>query len=604
MTPVGRQFGSGKIFLLGNERGAVLVVGLLLASILTLMGGIFLLLTNTERGMAFNSKREISAFYVAEAGIQRGLPELRQYVNANVFNTTMAGVPNATINSYLTDNDPAGFFGTYARPAGYTPFTEVNNSTAALSLPACDLPSGTGTYSGTIEVTGNGTPTKTASGNTDIYVFPYLYTITSNGSTPPGSRSVTASGDFTITTTVVTTPGTPPTSVWNSFARYALFTNTQTNAAGQEVWFNNNNCRFSGPVHTNGHFHFAGNPSGTFIGAPVTSVSGTAEFYNNGNNINLNADNNGTRDVPAFTGGAQFTRGAANIPMPATTTANAQKSIAIYGTEGQPIPSLANGIYLGADASNHVIGGIYVKGNATVTPGVSGANATYTITEGGITKIITVNRSANSTTVQTQGGGTQSYTGVPNGLIYVDGRINSLSGTIAASEQVTIAATDRIEITGDLTYQNYQANSHPPTSPATPSAAGQNNVLGVLSWNDNVIISDSLPSGDVSIHATVMAPNGEFAVENYDSLSARGTVTLLGGVITNTYGAFHIFNGNTLLHGYRRNFVYDTRMEQGMSPPFFPTLSSTLTPGTSPVYTLSNALSASFNNRPTWRERN
>ncbi len=604
MSTIGKRFRRGKIFLLDNQRGAVLVVGLLLTSVLSLMGGILLLLANTERGIAHNSKEEICAFYVAEAGIQRGLPELRRYANANVLNTTTAGLPSDTINSYLTNNDPAGFFVAYACPSGYTPFTKVSNSTATLPLPASDLPAGSGTYSGTIQVVGNGTPTKTTTGNTDIYVFPYLYTITSNGSTLPGSRSVSVSGDVTITTAVVTTPGTPPSSVWNSFARYALFTNTQTNAAGQEVWFNNNNCRFSGPVHTNGHFHFAYNPSGTFIGGAVTSVSTTGEFYNNGNNIQLNANNNGTRDVPIFSGGAQFTRGEANIPMPSTTTAAVQKSIALYGGGGHAIPSLANGIYVGTDASNNVVGGIYVKGNATVTPGVSAGNATYTITQGSVTQIITVNRSTSSTTVQTVGGGTQTYAGVPNGMIYVDGRINSLSGIVGASEQVTIAATDRIEITNNLTYQNYQANGNPPTSPPTPSAAGQNSVLGVLSWNDNVVISDSAPAGDISIHAIVMAPNGEFYVENYDSLSAKGTVTLLGGVITSTYGAFHIFSGNTLLHGYRRNFVYDSRMGQGTSPPFFPTLSSTLTPGTSPVFTVSNALSASFNNRPTWRERN
>jgi hypothetical protein len=568
------------------------------------MAAIFLMLAHTERGIAFNSKSEISAFYVAEAGIQRGVPELRKYADATVLNTTTAGVSNATIDSYRTNNDPAGFFVAYAHPTGLTPFTRVNNTLASLALPASDLPTGSGTYSGTIEVKANGNPTKTTAGNTDVYVFPYIYTVTSNGSVPPGSRSVSASGDCTITTTVITTPGTTPTSVFDSFARYALLTDTQTNAAGQEVWFNNTNCRYTGPVHTNGHFHFAQNPSGTFIGAPVTSVSSTAEYYNNGNNVHLNADNNGTRDVPVFTGGAQFTRGAANIPLPAFTTASAQQSVALFGVEGQTIPSLANGIYVPVDASNQVIGGIYVDGNATVTPGASGANATYTITQGTTTKIITVNQSGNSTTVQTQGGSTETYTGVPNGMIYVDGRITSLSGTIGANEQVTIAATDRIEITNNLTYQNYQANSNPPTSPATPSAAGQNNVLGVLSWNDDVVISDSMSAGDKSIHATVMAPNGEFCVENYSSLPAKGTITLLGGVITHTYGAFHIFSGTTLTHGYRRNFVYDARMGQGMSPPFFPTLSESITPGTSPVYTVSNALSPGINNQPTWRERN
>jgi hypothetical protein len=217
--------------------------------------------------------------------------------------------------------------------------------------------------------------------------------------------------------------------------------------------------------------------------------------------------------------------------------------------------------------------------------------------------VITVDRANSSTTVATAGGETQTCTGMPNGMIYVDGRINSLSGTLGTNEQVTIAATDRVQITGNLTYQNYQANSHPPTSPATPSAAGQNSVLGLLSWQSNVRVSDSLPAGDISIHATVMAPNGEFGIENYDSIAVKGTLTLLGGCISNTYGAFGTFSGSNLTHGYRRNFVYDQRLGQGMSPPFFPTTRNTLTPGTAPAYTPSNAVSASINNKPTWRER-
>jgi len=340
------------------------------------------------------------------------------------------------------------------------------------------------------------------------------------------------------------------------------------------------------------------------VGGAVTSVSQTAEFYNNGNNIYLDANNNGNRDRPSFIGGAQFTRGVQNIPMPALTTANAQKSIALYGDQSQSVPAMANGIYVGADASNQMVGGLYVKGDASVTPGVSGGNATYTIAQGGTTKVITVDRTNNSTTVQTVGGGTQNYSGVPNGMIYVDGRIDSLSGALGTNEQTTIAATNQIEITGNLTYENYQANSHPPTSPPTPSAAGQNSVLGVLSWEQSVRISDSLPAEDISIHATVMTPNGEFGIENYGSIAVKGTLTLLGGCITNTYGAFGTFSGSTLTHGYRRNFVYDDRMGQGMSPPFFPTTENSLTPGTAPIYTPSNAVSASINNRPTWRERN
>ncbi|HRZ40033.1 MAG TPA: DUF4900 domain-containing protein, partial [Candidatus Omnitrophota bacterium] len=64
--------------------------------------------------------------------------------------------------------------------------------------------------------------------------------------------------------------------------------------------------------------------------------------------------------------------------------------------------------------------------------------------------------------------------------------------------------------------------------------------------------------------------------DNYDSGAPRGTATLLGGAITDSYGAFGQFNGTTgqPTSGYGRNFVYDERMRFGEAPPYFPTLNT------------------------------
>jgi len=68
-----------------------------------------------------------------------------------------------------------------------------------------------------------------------------------------------------------------------------------------------------------------------------------------------------------------------------------------------------------------------------------------------------------------------------------------------------------------------------------------------------------------------MAPHGVFTVDDYDSGSSRGTATLLGGVITDYYGAFGTFSGSSGMRtGYGRNFVYDNRVLKGMAPPYFP----------------------------------
>ncbi len=110
-----------------------------------------------------------------------------------------------------------------------------------------------------------------------------------------------------------------------------------------------------------------------------------------------------------------------------------------------------------------------------------------------------------------------------------------------------------------------------------------------MSWNGDVRIGTAAPN-NINVHATVMTPNGEFKVDNYGSGSSRGTATILGGVIENTYGAFGTFSSSGARTGYGRNFVYDTRMGKGLAPPFFPTIGSVIGNVTG------------INDRPNWQQ--
>jgi len=71
-----------------------------------------------------------------------------------------------------------------------------------------------------------------------------------------------------------------------------------------------------------------------------------------------------------------------------------------------------------------------------------------------------------------------------------------------------------------------------------------------------------------------MSAKGVVGVENYNSIPAKGSVYLLGGIIGYYYGAFGTFNSRTGQHltGYGRAFTYDRRFLQGLAPPFFPTI--------------------------------
>ena len=322
------------------------------------------------------------------------------------------------------------------------------------------------------------------------------------------------------------------------------------------------------------------NPGSAFTGE-VTSVSGTARYYNGGSSVQVDGDQNGTVDVPTFGGG--FERGVANIPMPSTTTADRQREAALGLSQGASTSGYGAGVHLGTSGTG-MTGGIYVNGNATISMSAGSHTATYTIKQGTTTTTVTVNHSSSQTSIKVGTGAATNYDGVPNGMLFVDGQVTSLAGTVQQDSQFTVAASGDVKITDNIVYENH-------TGGTSPSAEGTTNLLGIMSWNGDVAIGTGAPN-DISVHATVMTPNGEFRVTDHDSGSSRGTATILGGVIENTYGAFGTFSSSGAQTGYGRNFVYDTRMGRGMAPPFFPTIGKATT-----------ALTG-INDRPNWQQIN
>jgi Tfp pilus assembly protein PilX len=292
--------------------------------------------------------------------------------------------------------------------------------------------------------------------------------------------------------------------------------------------------------------------------------------------------------------------------------------------------SVPSGIYVPAADSDgdcitedgdRMLGGIYVQGNLTsLTFGVSpdGNLAVYTFRMGSRTVTVTVDRARNTTTVQdtswpgresgsglgcpdegtSAGPRTVTLQGVPNGVIYVEGDIgrpnstDGLSGTLEEKEQVTVVASGTVYISGHIQYER-------PPDPYDPGSNPQN-LLGVYSSGRDIVISRNAPA-DLVLHGVFMAGqpgvedgyNSSVRVEAYDSISCRGAVRLLGGLVEEYYGPFGTFSAATgqCQTGYGREFVYDRRMGRGFSPPFFPTT------------TLPMLRSAGLaGSRPEWRE--
>lgn len=545
---------------INNERGVALIIGLMLIVVLVPLAGIVVLRTVHESVMVKKERDMARAFYIAEAGSQAGLDALDDLINTQMLATINAMPPTSVISAVQANlNDGVPFLISTVKNNGVAQLT-LNEARAEYT--GSDTNFGNGTYQYNIFLMEKSDPVTVGP---DTWDFPYNYQIASTGSFNGISRKILLSGDFTVRVQR------------DSFARYALFTNQQTLPNGStNVWFTSK-TNFAGPIHTNGRYNIYGNPSGIFEGA-VAQQEQTARFYNNGWPILLDADLNGAIDVPTFNAG--FERGADAISL----SSGVQKQDLIDQAKGGQTFS-GNGIFVPNDGVD-LTGGIYVNGDSTVDMAVDGNNnAVYTIDQGGTTNIITVDKTNNQTTVEVVGGGVTTYQGTPDGIddvgtiLFVDGSIVSLAGTVQGDTELTISSENDIVVQNHVQYANYTPAVGNPGDAGyvPPNADDATNLLGLVAWNGDVRIGTSAPD-DVNIHGTILAQNGIFTVDDYNDygLGARGTATLLGGVITDYYGAFGLFSGSTGQHltGYGRNFVYDTRMQGGKTPPYFPTLNA------------------------------
>ncbi len=542
-----------------DRKGTALIFSLFTVATFLSLSALFLHRTVHEKNMAAIERESSKSLYAARAGAYAALKEVNTLINVYLQNTIANANPNSVI-SYTQGRVAAG------DGIGWLLYSVRNNNTPVLAQNTDQAEYGQNgavgdyTYQYTIIMMEKSNPVTV---NPDVWDFPFNFRIESSGSAGGLTSRMLSSGDFTVRIQK------------DNFAKYALFTNSQTLPSGTNVWFTNK-TNFAGPLHTNARFNFALNPSGTFDGV-IEQDDQLARFYNNGLPVSLDADYNGTRDVPTFNN--EFHR---NVNGIALTTPTQQQDMMDQAQGGQTFSN--NGIYAPNNGSS-LTGGIYVLGDSTINLSLDAYdNAVYTVTQGSETRIITVDLTNQATSIQNVGtGAVNTYHGIPDGvddvgtLLYVNGNVTSLAGTVQEDTPITIASTNDIVISNHLQYSTYTPGVGTPGTAGyvPPTAQGATNLLGLVSWNGNVRIGTSAPD-NVNVHTTILSQNGIFQVDNYNDTvrGPRGTATILGGVITNNYGAFGMFNGSTgqQVSGYGRNFVYDGRMQTGSAPPYFPTL--------------------------------
>ncbi|RTI17027.1 DUF4900 domain-containing protein [Thermus scotoductus] len=433
-----------------------------------------------------------------------------------------------------------------------------------------------------------GAPRSANQAATQTYALPFV--LVAQGGAGIYRRNVVVQGEYRFTLGR------------SSFARYALFTHIHTLPNGTDIWFTDGTL-FDGPVHTNTYFRFYRRP---WFGGPVTSAGCTnpsqdgqacgsqragAYFYGRGflsptqmqpsPSAPVVTNRYGTH-APTFAGGIDWQASFIPLPQNAQDQKAAAQNGGLYFSQGVMSLKLsfqcenANGAKVACDTPQ-AIKYQYIEAQICQNRACNRVQReVYRYTEGG-----PLEKEQNNGRFQTV---RPSF----NGVIYVDGGVESLEGpgrngnqptpALASFAQITVAASGTIRIQGDLTYEippctsPSRRNPDGTITPANCPNPQAQNILGIYSQDGDVLIGENAPD-NVQIHATLMSSSGVVAVENYNRTRARGTAYLLGGIIEKYYGAFGTFNSTTGQQqtGYGRTFVYDPRLRRGLAPPFFPT---------------------------------
>ena len=168
----------------------------------------------------------------------------------------------------------------------------------------------------------------------------------------------------------------------------------------------------------------------------------------------------------------------------------------------------------------------------------------------------------------------QAFSPSAEGIIYIanatsgttstrTGHVYLVGGTV--SGRLSVVTEGAQYIRGHIRYAN-----DPRTNPSSTDALG-------LIARDDVWVDTTAPN-NLEINAAVLAAGtvsasnrGSFGVLNFNSGSARGVLTVHGGIVQDQRGAVGTFNSSTGVTstGFGKNYSYDPRFVED-PPPYYP----------------------------------
>jgi hypothetical protein len=149
-------------------------------------------------------------------------------------------------------------------------------------------------------------------------------------------------------------------------------------------------------------------------------------------------------------------------------------------------------------------------------------------------------------------------------VVYIHNKIE-ISGILDG--ELTIVSADHMEISDDIVYRD-AVNGIPND--------GCDDMLGLISGGDILILDNAANSDGVIIDASIMAIDGSFRVESYNQNGYRGVLRIVGGVIQKYRGPVGIgyvdeFGRVLMSHGYNKDYRFDMRFYDSAPPYFFST---------------------------------
>ncbi len=279
-----------------------------------------------------------------------------------------------------------------------------------------------------------------------------------------------------------------------------------TGDEGGTIWFNTGDL-IEGPLHSNDRISIVGNP--VFMG----KVSSSSNSFNQGNPYN-----------PVFQQGFHLGVPPVNFPTPQEVLDN---YVAVN----------ASGPTLTIDARFGRRSRVEFNQDGTLTYNVWHYNWWGQLIPDIVDEVVNI--------------------ADVNGMVYVDGDVR-VSGIVNGN--VTVIATDDIIITDDIVYEASDSQGKP--------LDNCDDMLGLVSHRDIIVANNSNNRDDVVINGALLALGDSFTVQNYNSGSPRGDLTIWGSLSQRVRGPVGTF-GSFGTTGYRKDYHYDSRFLNS-APPYFP----------------------------------